>query len=264
MSGQLVAALLLVLAIGVSPSSSRGRIAARVSIRVPLKTRWISWLAGCAAVVAAVVLPLTTTVAAAVLVTTVGVRSRRRHRSRRAMKDTRALETGLDVVVGELRAGAHPAQAFSAAAEETDGAVAEAFRAVSARARLGADVSAGLRGVSGSSVVHTHWERLAVCWQLACNHGLAISTVMRTAQHDIGERRRFSARVSAGMAGARTTAVILATLPALGVALGQLIGAHPLRFLLGGHAGGWLLVVGLTLTCAGLLWSDRITDRVAR
>lgn len=66
------------------------------------------------------------------------------------------------------------------------------------------------------------------------------------------------------MAGARTTAVILATLPALGVALGQLIGAHPLRFLLGGHAGGWLLVVGLTLTCAGLLWSDRITDRVAR
>jgi tight adherence protein B len=25
--------------------------------------------------------------------------------------------------------------------------------------------------------------------------------------------------------------------------------------------GGWLLVVGVTLVCGGLLWSDRITDR---
>jgi tight adherence protein B len=32
--------------------------------------------------------------------------------------------------------------------------------------------------------------------------------------------------------------------------------------LLSGHAGGWLLVIGLTLACGGLLWSDRITDRV--
>jgi tight adherence protein B len=27
--------------------------------------------------------------------------------------------------------------------------------------------------------------------------------------------------------------------------------------------GGWLLVVGLTLICGGLLWADRITDRAA-
>lgn len=65
------------------------------------------------------------------------------------------------------------------------------------------------------------------------------------------------------MAGARATAAILAGLPVLGVLLGQLIGAQPLRFLLGGHAGGWLLVVGTMLVCGGLLWSDRITDRVA-
>jgi tight adherence protein B len=31
--------------------------------------------------------------------------------------------------------------------------------------------------------------------------------------------------------------------------------------LLGGHAGGWLLVVGSALACAGLLWSDRIIQR---
>ena len=43
--------------------------------------------------------------------------------------------------------------------------------------------------------------------------------------------------------------------------LGQLIGARPLSFLLNGHAGGWLLVIGTTLACGGLLWSDRITER---
>jgi tight adherence protein B len=30
-------------------------------------------------------------------------------------------------------------------------------------------------------------------------------------------------------------------------------------FLLSGGFGGWLLVIGVMLACAGLLWSDRIT-----
>jgi tight adherence protein B len=108
----------------------------------------------------------------------------------------------------------------------------------------------------------SHWQRLAVSWDLAQTHGIAIATLMRTAQRDIVERERFSARVNAGLAGARTTAAILAGLPLLGVGLGQLIGAHPLGFLLSGGAGGWLLAAGVTLVCCGLLWSDPITDRV--
>jgi tight adherence protein B len=126
---------------------------------------------------------------------------------------------------------------------------------------LGADVTAGLRAAAQSSALPAHWDRLAVCWQLASDHGLAIATLMRAAQRDIAERQRFSARVASGMAGARATAAILAGLPVLGVLLGQLIGARPLSFLLDGHAGGWLLVVGTLLACAGLLWSDRITER---
>ena len=115
------------------------------------------------------------------------------------------------------------------------------LRAVAARARLGADVAAGLRAAARSSALPAHWDRLAVCWQLASDHGLAIATLMRAAQRDIAERQRFSARVSSSMAGARATAAILAGLPVLGVLLGQLIGARPLSFLLGGHAadGCW-------------------------
>ena len=107
-----------------------------------------------------------------------------------------------------------------------------------------------------------HWERLAVCWQLAQDHGLAIATLMQTAQRDIVERDRFSAKVDAGMTGARTTAAVLAGLPLLGVGLGELIGAEPVSFLLSGGIGGWLLVVGVMLACGGLLWSDHITARV--
>lgn len=63
------------------------------------------------------------------------------------------------------------------------------------------------------------------------------------------------------MAGARASATLLACLPVLGVALGQLIGAGPVDFLLGGP-GGVLALVGVSLVCAGLLWSDRITARL--
>ena len=65
-----------------------------------------------------------------------------------------------------------------------------------------------------------------------------------------------------GQAPARQAA-ILAGLPVLGVLLGHLLGAHPIRFLLGGGLGGWLLVGGVGLVCGGIAWADRIIDRVA-
>jgi tight adherence protein B len=265
MNGLAVAALLLSLALVVVSSSPRRRLmpSARVSRRVPVKVTGVGRATACAVVAAAVLLPLTTVLAVAVVSATAGLRYRRRRRLRRAMDEGRTLETALDVLVGELRVGSHPVHAFGVAADETVGAIAVSLRAVAARARLGADVTAGLRAAARSSALPAHWDRLAVCWQLASDHGLAIATLMRAAQRDIAERQRFSARVSSSMAGARATAAILAGLPVLGVLLGQLIGARPLSFLLNGHAGGWLLVVGSTLACGGLLWSDRITDRLA-
>jgi tight adherence protein B len=266
MNGLMPIALLLSLALLVFPSSPRGRLTPPTRSRRRVSwvgPRWLVRIAACVAVAAAVLLPLTTALAWAVLGATVFLRYRRGRRSRRATDEGRTLETALDVLVGELRAGSHPVRAFCVAADETDGMVAASLRAVAARARLGADVTAGLRTAARSSALPAHWDRLAVCWQLASDQGLGIATLMRAAQRDIAERQRFSARVASGMAGARATAAILAGLPVLGVLLGQLIGARPLSFLLSGHAGGWLLVVGLTLACGGLLWSDRITDRLA-
>ncbi|OBG95650.1 hypothetical protein A5697_23800 [Mycobacterium sp. E3251] len=265
MSGPAAGALLLALALVVLPASPRGRLAPAVSVgrwRPRTAPGGAGWLAAAAVGAAAVLLPLTTMVAVAVVGGTVSLRYHRRRRIRSAQCEGQALEGALDVLVGELRVGSHPVRAFGVAADETAGAVAESLRAVAARARLGADVAAGLRAAAQSSALSAQWDRLALCWQLASDHGLAIATLMRAAQRDIAERQRFSARVTSNMAGARATAVILAGLPVLGVLLGQLIGARPLAFLLGGHAGGWLLVVGSTLACGGLLWADRITDRL--
>ncbi len=266
MNGPVIAALMLSSAVVVLPSSPRRRLRWGGFARRRKSTQWVACLTACVFVGAAVLLPLTavpTVLAVAVVVTTASLRYRRRRRSRRGMDEGQALEAALDVLVGELRVGAHPVRAFSIAADETTGSVAACLRAVAARARLGADVTGALRAAARSSALPAHWERLAVCWQLASEHGLAIATLMRAAQRDIAERQRFSAKVASALAGARATAGILAGLPVLGVLLGQLIGARPLSFLLSGHAGGWLLVVGLALACGGLLWSDRITARVA-
>lgn len=259
-----VAALILALAIVVAPESAQRRLGAQCSSRRRLRRTWvIMGVAGCALALA-VVAPGTATAACALVAATLAMRRRRfRERARREQESV-ALQGALSVLVGELRVGAHPVVAFEAAAAEVDGSVAESLRAVAARARLGADVAAGLRSVATQSTLPGHWERLAVCWQLAQTQGLAIVALVRAAQRDVVERERFASGVSAGMAGARATAAILAGLPVLGVALGHLIGADPVHFLLSGGAGGWLLLIGVALACSGLWWSDRITNRVLR
>jgi tight adherence protein B len=256
------AVLALALALLIMPAGSRCRLET-LGLLAPARRRLrVLPCAGAVAVALAVVLPVSVVAASSIVGVTLWMRRRRHIRVRRRAAESSALQGALEVLVGELRVGAHPVAAFSIAATEVDGFVGASLRAVAARARLGADVAAGLHRVARRSSLPAHWERLAVCWQLAQDHGLGIATLMQTAQRDIVERDRFSAKVDAGMTGARTTAAVLAGLPLLGVGLGELIGAEPVNFLLSGGIGGWLLVIGVILACGGLLWSDRITARL--
>ncbi len=252
----------LALAVLVLPPASRApvrRMAARRRRRSPALA--VALLIG---VVLRFVLPLTVVLAAAMLLTVLVIRHRWRTRRRMGTAEATALHSALDALVSELRVGAHPVAAIDTASREIAGRVGESFDAVAARALLGADVVAGLREESRRSLVPGHWERLAVCWQLAQQHGLAIASLLQAAHRDLAERERFRSRVDAAMAGARTTGNLLAGLPVLGVLLGCAIGADPLGFLLSGGAGGWLLCIGTALVGAGLLWSDRITASVLR
>lgn len=201
------------------------------------------------------------TASVALLATAIVARRRRIRRSRDTRCEAESLAAALEVLVGELRVGSHPAHALSVAAGESSGGVSAALGAIAASARLGADVAGGLLKAAGRSSVPQYWTRIAICWQLATDHGLPIALLIHTAYQDITHRQRFVDRVDAGLSGARATAVVLGGLPLLGVLFGQFVGAQPLRFLLGD--GGWILVVGVALQCAGILWSDRIAHRAA-
>jgi tight adherence protein B len=256
------AALLLAVALLLAPTSPRRRLMARHRSRLVWRRGPVGVAIVGAVTVSALVVPVSVLLAAAIVTATVAVRRRRSSMAARRARESDALQGALAVLIGELRVGVHPVMAFDVAAREVDGPVADGLRAVAARARLGADVPAGLLAAARVSSLGAHWERLSVCWRLAQAHGLAIATLMRTAHRDIIERERFSSQVSAGMAGARATAAVLAGLPVVGIGLGQLIGAEPVRFLVSGGAGGWLLVIGVMLACGGLLWSDRIVHGV--
>lgn len=255
------AALALAAALVVWPAAPR-RLA---DLRTRRRRRLRAWpVVAVLGVAVAWAVPVPVALAMGAVAGTAALRRRQRLAQQRRERESAALQAALDVLVGELRIGAHPVSAFGTAAGEVCGPVGDGMRAVAARARLGADVAAGLDEVAANSPLPRHWEGLAVCWRLAHTHGLSIATLMRTAQRDIVERERFSARVSAAMAGPRATATVLAGLPAAGIGLGQLIGAEPLAFLLAPGAGGWLLIIGVLLACAGLLWSGRITAGVLR
>jgi len=256
MSPTVTAAALLAAALVMTPPQRRRLAAAR-------SRRWIARIAVVPAVflgvIATVMASPAVTIAAGLVAAVAGRRRRRRMRGRRQYSEGQAMAAALEVLVGELRIGAHPLRAFTVAAAESAGDVGSSLRAVAMRAQLGADVAAGLRSAARGSSVPAYWERLAVCWQLAAEHGLPMSTLMHTAHRDIVGRQRFAGRVQAGLAGARATAAILAGLPFLGVALGEVIGARPVQFLLG---GGWLLVAGAGLIAVGATWSDHIIDRL--
>lgn len=197
---------------------------------------------------------------AAALVAVVG---QRRWRARReaigAHRTALALVAALEVLVAELRVGAHPALACAVAAEEVDGPVAAVFSAAAARARLGASAADGLRAAEPG--LDAELDRVAAVWRVAEERGVALADLVEAVRCDLVGRLRFRSRTQAALAGPRATASVLAALPLLGIVLGQAIGAAPVQLLLRNRPGGVLLLLGTVLVCAGLAWSERITAK---
>ncbi|MGH3992985.1 MAG: type II secretion system F family protein, partial [Pseudonocardiaceae bacterium] len=163
------------------------------------------------------------------------------------------LSDALAVLVAELRAGAHPSAAASAAAIDGHADASRALSVAAGAARLGGDVPAVLR--STSPVLLRPWlRRLADAWSLADRHGIPLADLLVAGRADTEQRVRFAADMQARLAGPRATAAVLAGLPLLGLALGHAMGAAPLRILGETGAGQVLLVVGTGLACAGVLW----------
>ncbi|WP_246195860.1 type II secretion system F family protein [Halopolyspora algeriensis] len=184
---------------------------------------------------------------------------------RRRLQRCTELAAGIRLLVAELRAGAHPAVAAEGAAAEAAPAVAGIFGDMATATRLGGDVAGALSG-SGrvTAELRAPIGRLARCWMLAERHGVALAELLDAVRRDLEHRAAFMRDVEAKMAGPRATALVLAGLPALGLALGELVGADPIAVLTGGLVGQVLLVAGTALLCAGVWWIARLTESVVR
>ncbi|RZS41259.1 tight adherence protein B [Herbihabitans rhizosphaerae] len=191
-------------------------------------------------------------------------RWRQRDRLRRAAAATAGLARALRTLTGELRIGAHPAAAAEAAADDAPPEVADAMRSLAVAARLGGDVAGAVAAGDQVPALAPGLRQLGTAWRLADRHGLPLADVLDAVRGDVDQRARFARQTQARMAGPRATATVLATLPLLGLALGEAMGAHPVSVLFTTGFGQVLVAVGGVLTCAGLLWSARITGQVAR
>ncbi|CAL9512437.1 type II secretion system F family protein [Streptomyces pilosus] len=223
-------------------------------VRGRLRAEWWSLAAGTVlAVLGASVLPL--------LAGAAGVPVLRR--VRRAAGARRARERRGDAVIalcgalaGEVRAGRQPGEALLATGRDSGG-LGDTQAAVLAAARFGGDVPHALAAAAREPGAEG-LRGLAACWRVAVDRGAGLAAGLDRLEAALRAERDQRADLRAQLAGARATAVMLAGLPAVGLALGAALGADPLRILLHTPSGLACLVAGGVLEGAGLWWALRI------
>jgi len=177
-------------------------------------------------------------------------------RRRSSARGLTRLAAAVQLLVAELRAGSSPAAAFAAAAE----AAPERRAALRAAARL---LDAGDPPVPALQD-EVALRPLALAWEVADRAGAAPADVLGRVADDLGGAVSQRRAVELALAGPRSSAVLLAGLPVLGLWLGAAMGAAPLAFLTGTRIGTVVAGFGLVLDVLGAVWIQRLLDRAAR
>ncbi|MFE3553844.1 type II secretion system F family protein [Streptomyces sp. NPDC059193] len=231
-----------------------------VGVRVR-SARWREWAALGAGLLVAVVggsvIPVLAGAAAVPLVRR-WLRTRARERARVARAAEVVALCG--AVVGELRAGAQPGQALTAAIRRTvdgPGGPGTAEAGVLAAAAFGGDVPGALRQAARERGAEG-LAGMAACWRVSVDGGAGLAAGLDRLEGALRAERDRQESLRAQLAGARSTAVVLALLPLVGLLIGTGLGADPLRVLLHTPMGWGCLVAGAVLEALGLLWCRRI------
>jgi tight adherence protein B len=181
-----------------------------------------------------------------------------RHRSGASHEERLlALVQGLAALAADLRSGRSLAAATGAAAaacgDERTGR--ELVRAVRAPEHPPSD---GFGGPAGPLA------RISNAVLLSARTGCSLAEVVSAVEDDLRARHRHDLELRAATAGPRAGALLLAGLPVLGVAMGSGVGADPWRVLTTTGTGQVLLVAGVALELAGVIWSARLVRRAVR
>lgn len=183
---------------------------------------------------------------------------RRRRAARDADRTADRVLAVCDAMASDLAAGQPPLAGLERAAAEWP-----EFAPVAAAGRMGADVPSLLRELAhrpGARQLAT----LAATWQVAHDTGSGLAGAIAQAAEAIRADRRTTRLVTAELSAAHATARMLAVLPLGVLLLGTGIGGDPVGFLTSSTVGLVCLALGLGLSFAGLLWLERIADRVLR
>jgi tight adherence protein B len=100
---------------------------------------------------------------------------------------------------------------------------------------------------------------LAVACALAARSGASITSLLAGVRADLAADRATRSAVHAAVAGPRSSALLLAGLPAIGLGMGAAMGADPARVLLRTPAGSVVLTAGVLLDLLGLVWTLLLT-----
>lgn len=160
----------------------------------------------------------------------------------------------LAALSAELDAGQPPALALIAADPER----LVWPKAIAALA-VDADVAAALRA-DGESLAFV--RSLAACWSTSSTTGAGLAAAVSSLADSARAAESMRGDIAVQLAGPRATARMLALLPMLGVAMGQLAGSDPIAWLLTTPVGLLCLAMGLGLNAAGFWWTRRIALRV--
>ncbi|WP_270683203.1 type II secretion system F family protein [Nocardiopsis endophytica] len=155
----------------------------------------------------------------------------------------------------ELRAGRPPTAALERSAAEAVEAGADALAPVAAAARSGADPAEALRR-AGTAPGMAGLSHLAACWAVASRSGAGLAEVSERLAASLSQEEERRRELTAQLAGPRTTAVLLAILPAAGLGLSAAMGTGPIVFLFTTPVGLACLAGGVLLDALGLWWTN--------
>ncbi|MFF0338589.1 type II secretion system F family protein [Kribbella sp. NPDC004875] len=188
---------------------------------------------------------------ATVLALIANQRTHHQHQKSTTARRAQIIEA-LDVLAADLSAGRPPIAALEGAAS-----ISPDLEVAHAAANLGADVPAALTRAStapGASSLRA----LAAAWRVTEQSGAAFATITERLADSLRADEAIRRQTESSLAGARSTARLLAILPAFGIALGYSLGADPVTFLTATPPGWLCLAVGLALTTAGLHWTTHL------
>jgi tight adherence protein B len=210
-----------------------------------------------AAVAAVLSTPLVAGLAAVVAFLVAGSWTARR-RDRGVEDRLQSLTEGLGALAADLRSG----RSFEAATEAAVAACADPESAA-ALARVLRAPGAALPAGQDAELT-TALGRVSAGVLLSARTGCSLAAVTAAVEDDLRARHRLRLELRTATAGPRASAMLLAGLPVLGLAMGSGVGADPWRVLTTTGTGQLLLVLGVALELAGLSWTGYLVRRALR